>query len=79
MRITTLMSVAVVGLSTAAIAQVAQQPRTGAPTTNAVAANDVVEDKVPPANMMDTPSGNSADAAPPPGEPEAATSAPPRG
>jgi hypothetical protein len=79
MRMTTLLSVAVLGVSTAALAQVSQSPQTNTSSANAATANEVVEDKVPPANMMATPSGNTADAAPPPGEPESSTSAPPRG
>jgi len=79
MRATTILSVAVIGLSTAALAQVPNRsPQTNAAGANAATANEVVEDKVPPANMMSTPSGNAADSAPPAGEPEGATSGPPR-
>lgn len=83
MRPSTILSIAALGLSGVALAQVGQTPveqklgndiavaenRLGPPTDAADQA---------PGNSMTTPSANRVDAAPPAGEPSSASSAPPR-
>jgi hypothetical protein len=85
MRITTFASIAILGLSSAVIAQVTTAP-TEQKLGNAPVANDIAVAEntlAPPANeaapaSSATPDGNAARAAPPAGEPNAATSAPPK-
>jgi hypothetical protein len=72
MRLTTILSLAVVTVSTAALAQVTQAPVEQKLGNNVVTANTTggpPMNDIAPANTMDTPMGNTDEAAPILGDP----------
>jgi len=82
MRLSTIFSIAVIGLSGAALAQVTQAPveqklGNDAPTAVQNLSTPPAGDDVAPANTMASPLGNATDSAPPAGEPTASSSSPP--
>jgi hypothetical protein len=81
MRLATIFSIGVIAVSTAALAQVGQGPveqKLGNDMATANALPPANEAEPAPANTMDSPTGNVAESAPPAGEPDRATSAPPK-
>jgi len=82
MRLSTILSVAVIGLSGAALAQVSQAPveqklGNDAPTAVQNLSAPPAGDDTAPANTTASPLGNDGGSAPPVGEPTGATSGPP--